>query len=134
MFSTLPVRHHLIEEFKERHTVMWLGHMTEFMRNYVVDGINRSLYQPTVEQQATCWRHGTPSLPGLTDNEALGSECVRCQEKSKTTLKPLQKCDLSLLSVPILHQIARHLGPVWTMRLHDNKPSGQIHALSGMRG
>ena len=50
LLPTFPIGHYLVEKFEERRPVMRLGHMAELVGDYVIDGIDRSLYQTPIEQ------------------------------------------------------------------------------------
>ena len=57
LFPTLPVRHHSVQQVKEGSAVVWLSDVAKLVGDDVIDGVDRSFDQASVEQEAVRGRH-----------------------------------------------------------------------------
>ena len=107
--------------------------VAEFVSDHVVDGLDWSLYQTAIEQQASGRRHRSPSLPGLAHDETLRPECLRIRKETEAELDPLRKLDVGSVSIPCLDKFASRLWPGRPVRMHDDEAADQLHAFLDMR-
>ena len=47
-----PVRHHALQEFVESSVVMWFSNVAQFVCDHVIDSVDRSFDETTIEQKA----------------------------------------------------------------------------------